>query len=235
MLSGANPTLQLRPSFWSSSIRKRSAAGFRLILELHLPLGLPRCEASIRRAPLRRAYSMVGSVSRILVSSVTLPSSESGTLKSTRMKTRCPSRCRSCMESFAMRSQPFLHQKLDEVPHAAGVTPLIVIPGDHLHTIASYHPGQRGIDDGGTVVAAIVHRNELLGFVSQNAFHRSIRGGLQGLVNFVNTGAFLHEGDQIHHRDVGSRDSHCKTIQLALEIRDDKMQRLGRSGRGRDH
>ena len=54
-----------------------------------LPLGRPRCETRISLAPWRSAYSMVGSVSRMRVSSVTRPSS-SGTLKSTRIKTRLP-------------------------------------------------------------------------------------------------------------------------------------------------
>src|SRR5579864_937693 len=40
--SGANPTLQLRPSLWSRRVLSRSATGLRLILGLGLPLGRPR-------------------------------------------------------------------------------------------------------------------------------------------------------------------------------------------------
>ena len=55
----------------------------------------------MRRAPWRRAYSMVGKVSRMRVSSMTRPSS-SGTLKSTRMKTRRSLSGRSRMDSLGM-------------------------------------------------------------------------------------------------------------------------------------
>src|SRR5947209_5216964 len=54
-------------------------------------------------APLLSAYSMVGSVSRIRVSSVTCwPSSDNGTLKSTRMNTRWFVKSRSRIDSFAI-------------------------------------------------------------------------------------------------------------------------------------
>ena len=52
----------------------------------------------------RSAYSMVGRVSRMRVSSVITPSLI-GTLKSTRIKTRLWARSRSRMESLAMRSR----------------------------------------------------------------------------------------------------------------------------------
>src|SRR6516164_4716304 len=95
-------------------MRNRSATGFRLIFGLGLPFGRPRCEARIRRAPWRNAYSIVGSVSRIRVSSITRPSS-SGTLKSTRMNTRFPAKSRSLMESFDI-TPPHAHS----VPNVRG-------------------------------------------------------------------------------------------------------------------
>src|SRR5579883_1820575 len=48
-----------------SSSESRVATGRRLILGLGLPLGRPRCEARIRRAPCSTAYRIVGSVARI--------------------------------------------------------------------------------------------------------------------------------------------------------------------------
>ena len=82
-------------------MRSRSATVFKLILGFGLPLGRPKCEARISRAPCRNAYSMVGKVSRMRVSSITRPSS-SGTLKSTRMKMRWSFSGKSRMESFDM-------------------------------------------------------------------------------------------------------------------------------------
>ena len=60
-----------------------------------LPLGRPRCDARITHpAPASSAYLIVGSDSRMRVSSPMTPSL-SGTLKSTRMNTRRPFRLRS--------------------------------------------------------------------------------------------------------------------------------------------
>src|SRR5947209_9367935 len=84
-------------------MRRRSAAARNDILSFGLPFGLPRWEARMSFAPLLSAYSMVGSVSRIRVSSVTCcPSSDNGTLKSTRMNTRWFAKSRSRMESVAI-------------------------------------------------------------------------------------------------------------------------------------
>ena len=58
------------------------------------PLGRPRWEVSSRRAPCSRSHSIVGSAARMRVSSVISPSC-SGTLKSTRTRTRLPSTSRS--------------------------------------------------------------------------------------------------------------------------------------------
>jgi len=59
------------------------------------PLGRPRCERIMGRAPRSRSSSIVGSAARIRVSSVIRPSSSSGTLKSTRTRARLPRTCSS--------------------------------------------------------------------------------------------------------------------------------------------
>jgi hypothetical protein len=84
---------------WSSSSRRRSTSGRRLMDSTGLPLGRPRCEQRMTLALWRSAYSMVGRVSRMRVSSVMMPSLR-GTLKSTRMSTRLWARSRSRMESL---------------------------------------------------------------------------------------------------------------------------------------
>ena len=79
--------------------------GLQAYMGFGLPLGRPRWEARMRRAPWRRAYSIVGRVSRMRVSSMTRPSSR-GTLKSTRMKMRWSLRGRSRMESLDISGVP---------------------------------------------------------------------------------------------------------------------------------
>src|ERR1700722_7695503 len=71
------------------------------ILGVHFSFGRPRCEAMTIRAPFSIAKRKVGSVSRMRVSSSTLPL-DIGTLKSPRMKTRLFFKSRSRIESFGM-------------------------------------------------------------------------------------------------------------------------------------
>src|SRR5215468_6386066 len=101
------------------------------------PFGRPRCDASTSRPPFSIANFNVGSVSRMRVSSVTAPSF-SGTLKSTRINTRFPSKSTSLIVSLSMLLEFACHQ-LDQVAATAGVTPLIVVPRQHLHALVADH------------------------------------------------------------------------------------------------
>ena len=72
-----------------SSSASLAAIGLRLNSGFGLPLGRPRWLARITVAPWSSAYLMVGSDARMRVSSPITPFF-SGTLKSTRTKTRLP-------------------------------------------------------------------------------------------------------------------------------------------------
>src|SRR5512142_1280966 len=118
-------------------------------------LGRPRWENRMTAAPCCKRYSIVGRAARMRVSSLTLPSLI-GTLKSTRTRTRFPftSISRTVFLLNILSSQvhnkrmgskkplAFLspynlvleglgHQR-GQVSRAAGVTPLVVIPGNDL-------------------------------------------------------------------------------------------------------
>src|SRR5262245_12822203 len=147
-------------------MRSRSAAGLRLILGLGFPLGRPRCEARISLARFCKAYSIVGSVSRMRVSSVTRPPSSRGTLKSTRMKTRLSRSGRSLIDSL-VTLESFLAEEANQVAHPAGIAPLIVIPGDYFYAIAGDYAGERRVNDGGAVIAPVVHRDQLAGLIAE--------------------------------------------------------------------
>src|SRR5688572_33022313 len=89
-------------------------------------------------APAWMSSMMVGIAARIRESSVTLPSA-SGTLKSTRTKTRLPATSASRTVSLSMgaaasgsRDGQARRDVGDEVGHAAAVAPLVVVPGDDL-------------------------------------------------------------------------------------------------------
>src|SRR4051794_2690687 len=120
------------------------------------------------------------------VSSVTRPCSSSGTLKSTRMKTRLFFRSRSRMESFAMFDlETFLAHEIDHVADAARVSPLIVVPGNDFHAITLDDAGHRRVNNRGAWVTAIVHRNQLLGLIAEISLERTrLAGFLQRGIHF---------------------------------------------------
>src|SRR5271170_3643257 len=101
MQLGEKATFSSSPRMWSRRPRRWSTRGRRLMDSTGLPLGRPRCEQRMTLALWRSAYSMVGRVSRMRVSSVMMPSLR-GTLKSTRMRTRLSVRSRSRIDSLAM-------------------------------------------------------------------------------------------------------------------------------------
>jgi hypothetical protein len=94
----STPSTQLALSGTSrpSSSPNRAATGASESAGLNSPsVGRPRCEVTITAAPASSAMRMHGTDARMRVSSVILPASSCGTLRSARMKTRWP-RARPC-------------------------------------------------------------------------------------------------------------------------------------------
>src|SRR6266478_76142 len=130
------------------------------------------------------ANRSVGRVSRTRVSSVITPSFK-GTLKSTRIKTRLPRKSTSLIVSLFMasssqrsvlgtdsvrkrhpqqrdqaRSELGRHE-FDQVAAAAGVSPLVVVPGQHLYAAVPHHFGVTSIDNRGIRVALEIRGHQL--------------------------------------------------------------------------
>src|SRR6185436_14807370 len=111
----------------------------------------------------------------------------SGTLKSTRTKTRLPLRSRSVIESFIARLKPRVpaplealrHELAQQIDAAVRVAPLVVVPREDLDEVAIHHLRVRHVDDGGVRIAFEVDRDELLGRARQDVLQRSIRRLLQ--------------------------------------------------------
>src|SRR5215831_14210904 len=136
------------------------------------PFGRPKCDASTRRPPFSIANCNVGKVSRMRVSSVTTPSF-SGTLKSTRRKTRLLRNSKSLIVSLfifvhslggggfrppRMAFQPkgvsfelveleSRRQELDQVAATARIAPLIVVPRQHLYALFADNFSVIRVDD----------------------------------------------------------------------------------------
>src|SRR5262249_18578050 len=142
-----------------SSDSSRSATGFSEYCGFGLPFGRPRCEASTTDAPAPSASWIVGSTAVRRVSSDTAPCS-SGTLRSARRKTRLPARLSRSIESFVKLER--LGDEPDQVPHAAGVPPLVVVPRQDLHHVAVDQRRGRQVDDRRVRVAVEIDGDELL-------------------------------------------------------------------------
>src|SRR5262245_50876868 len=179
------------------SSARRAAAGASEYVGSRWPLGRPRCEARTTDAPTSRQCRTVGSAAVIRVSSVIRPPSR-GTLKSTRKKTRRPPRSTCATLAFAT-AEPDLQIALerpghvaDQVTHATGIPPLVVVPGEHLDEIAIDDGRRRQVDDRRVRVTVEVHRHQLLvgrvedsleGTRGRGRAERVIdRGGGRGLV-----------------------------------------------------
>src|SRR5712671_300713 len=223
--------LRMRPlRTWPTGRRRRPSWTF--------PSGRPRWLARMTFAPWARRALIVGIAARIRESSVTLPSA-SGTLKSTRTKTRLPVASKSRMVSLSTGSgvagdgQP-RRDEADEVGDAAAVAPLVVVPADDLdHRPVQDHRRGR-VDDRRPGVAAEVRRDE--GFVAdpEDALERSLGGRPEGGVQLVDGGRSGDIGREVDDADRRRRDPQAEAVELALEIGNDQRERNRRAARRRD-
>src|SRR3954451_18196691 len=173
-------------------------------------------------------------------SSLTLPSS-TGTLKSTRTSTRLRAGSKSRTVSLSIACvllsicglvsapdgrglQPVagaeaLPDERDEVCHAAGVAPLVVVPGDDLDHIAQNHRVD-GADDGRVLVALEVHRDERLIGVVHDAIEVAVGGLLERLVDFFLGYFAAKDGGEVDDRNGrrGYAERHAR--EFALQLRD---------------
>src|SRR5512137_1264463 len=183
------------------SSASRFAAGARLIFGSGLPLGRPRWEAMMRRAPRSSSQSIVGSEALIRLSSRIAPLSSRGTLKSTRRKTRLPLTSRS-VTKFMSAS---LGDVLGQVDKPAGIAPLVVVPGDDLDQVAVEDLGREQVDDAGPGVAQEIAGDERLVGDAEDALERAGRGGLEGGVDVLDRGRLLQDGHEVDDGDVRRR------------------------------
>src|SRR6266496_3891622 len=117
---------------------------------------------------------MVGNAAVIRVSSVMCRSASSGTLKSTRTRTRLPatsiSRIVFLFIIIHLRLEAFLCDEVCEISDAAGITPLVVIPGKNFDHFATGDQCREAIDNRRAIIATVVRRDKRFIRVSENAF-----------------------------------------------------------------
>src|SRR5690606_4952245 len=131
---------------------------------------------------------MVGTEARTRPSSVILPSSSSGTLRSLRTRTLRPERSpRSAIVFTAFSGSELAADHGDEVDQPAGVAPLVVVPADDLDLVAD-HLGQAGVEDARCGVGLDVLGHDRLVGVAQDALQRSLGGLLERGVDLLDGG-----------------------------------------------
>src|SRR5690606_10413615 len=92
------------------------------------------------------------------------------------------------------------------------------------------------VNDAGTAVALIIHRDQRLMLYTQDATHFAAVGGfLKGGDQFVFGRGFFDVGDEIDQGDSGGGNAHGKAIKLAFEFRDHQRHSFSRTRGGRDH
>src|SRR5688572_17284497 len=169
-------------------------------------------------APAWTNATIVGMEARIRESSWTLPSA-SGTLKSTRTKTRLPATSASRIVSLSMtairaRSNGGDRQSSghvgDQVRDPAAVAPFVVVPGDDLDHVAAQHHRRFGVDDRGARVAAEVGRHQRLVGDAEDALERAGGRGPEGIVQLVHAGLAPDRGGEVDHADGRRRDAQAE-------------------------
>ena len=119
--------------------------------------------------------------------------------------------------------------------HAVGETPFIVVPGHHPHQRAVLHLGLVHVEGGRVRIVVEVDRDVGRGGVAEDALELLLGGALHRLVDFLHVGLALGDDLEIDHRDVRGRHADRDAVELALQLRQHQADRLGRTGRGRDH
>ncbi len=84
-------------------------------------------------------------------------------------------------------------------------------------------------------IALLVDRDDRVFRIEQNVFHRAERRFVEGRVDRGDVAVFLGFDGQVHQRDIRRGDADREAVDLALELRQHQMQRLGRAGAGWDH
>lgn len=123
---------------------------------------------------------------------------------------------------------------LGQVNNALGVSPLVIVPSDHLDHVVTHNHGESRVDGGRDIGHSVIARHEGLIRDAQNAVEWSVGGLTESFVDLLGESLLLDLDDQIDHGHGGGRDTESDTVQLALELGEDEGDRLGGTGGGGD-
>merc|ERR1719287_72173 len=106
---------------------------------------------------------------------------------------------------------------LHEVDDAAGVAPLVVVPGDELDEVGVEHDAGPGIEDAAAGVGLEVGGHEGLVAVAQDALHLALGLGLDDGADLLVGGLLPELAGEVDHGDVDGGDAEGHAGELALE------------------
>ena len=123
-----------------------------------------------------------------------------------------------------------LEELLGQVGGAAGVAPLVVVPGDELDKVLVQLDAGAGVKDRGGLVADEVGRDDgVLGVVEDTlelVLGSLLHGSLDGLVGST----LLDTGSKVDNGDVGGGHTHGHARELAVQVGDDLSDSLSGTG-----
>merc|ERR1712212_1044422 len=119
-----------------------------------------------------------------------------------------------------------------QVSYAVAVAKLVVIPGNEFDEVVVEGDASASIKDGGVGVSNEVRGNHRVLSVSENPLHWSMGGLLDGIFDGGVAGRPDQTAGQVHHGDVGHRNTEGHAGQLPVELGDDLAHCLGSAGGG---
>lgn len=114
----------------------------------------------------------------------------------------------------------------EEIAHTAGVTPLVIVPGDQLDKVGVELDSGLGVEDRRGGVADEVGGDEVLLAVLEDALVFTFRSLLDDSLDLIVGGSFLGADNEIDDGDIESGDTEGKT---AVDERLDGGINIGRT------
>src|SRR5499427_2196444 len=204
----ATPPIQSSANFTGRlMMRDTSAAtGFKDCFGSR-PFGRPKCESRMTLPPLSAISVIAGATRSMRVESDTTPFS-TGTLRSTRIRTRLPftSAWSSVLNAVMTRPDAWPLEKFAHrhggVRHAVGEAPFIVVPGHHAHERAVHDLGLVHVKRGRMRVVVEVDRDIRIVGIGENALKLLFRSPFHRVVDLFLGRRLLRDDLEIDHRDV---------------------------------
>src|SRR5690606_9287127 len=121
---------------------------------------------------------------------------------------------------------------LQKVNQLAGVSPLVVVPGDYLDEVRVEGDAGLSVEDGCARIAQEVLRYDFIFRVTQDAFKFAFGGVLHCFLNLIVGCGFFEAYREVDNGYIGNGHAERHAGEFAFEFGDNEGYRLCRPGRG---